>query len=957
MNEVTLWDWISFRQDYAWFLVGGGWAGVLFIWMTAERRSGRHSWLPWAGAAGMAAALLEISQMLVTTEQQGENPQWLGWDLALGASTALLSSGWWLAAGRSWRHPVLKALKWVLVAAPWILAAARVRYPVQGGVALAVLVAAAAATLAGSGSAAWRWDRTAVLVLAAGEMFSTHGPLAELLHLPHRYVAINPMGPAAAAFQLAGVAACWAVLRQSSPFLLGNTTGEAERAELHRLLRALCIWLVIGSLLTEAMGYWARRNFERSILSRVMVSSKLIDPALAAAVLGQRFVFTKVFSYRQDAGSERSAAKLEDFPPQYLQPLIKSFETITAANPDVGSVFIVTDHDGWVANFWPSTLMPSLVHYAGLYGKVKPLDLARWNSRRAEVLGPVQTYYGSVVQARAPLSGPNNQMLGWLAFDLPASRWVTAQVQVRLLAFAVVALGAGMLALNWTQGQRERQRAEAQRSAAAALAANHLKTEFLAKVSHELRTPLQSVLGYCELLREGVTTSKGAAWLTALRNNSDLMVRLVNDLIDLSALEIGSFTLAAKVVNPGDLVGQTVESFRPRAEDKGVGLAFLADPRVPAWVSVDGERLRQIVINLVGNAIKFTDRGGVTVGLASDETEFGELRLRLTVRDTGPGIPAASQGRLFSAFSRLEATSEKEGSGLGLALSSALCRKMGGGLDLESDGCTGSCFTATVLATPGAPPSLAAAQSESGWLRGRRILIVDDNPLIRELFVSYLAEKGAVCAVNSEGMAALTRLAGNVFDAVVLDLSLPGIDGADVARQLRKPGVIRYPLRIVGVSAHANSADRTRAVAAGMDAFLVKPVSLEELAVCLAGAEKPAEVKPAFRPSEGLRQRLLEQFQSELPAQVADIRRAIDAENWTRLRAHVHYLRNSAVAVADDALFDACLGIEVAAEANDGPAVMNNWPRCARALARWPDPASRKISSSFTPNSETSNTK
>jgi signal transduction histidine kinase/CheY-like chemotaxis protein len=956
MSGVTLWNWISFRQDYGWFLVGGGWASVLFIWMTAERRSGRHTWLPWAGAAGMATALLEISQMLVTTEQQGEDPQWLAWDVALGVSTALLSAGWWLAAGRSWRHPALKALKWVLVAAALILAAGRLRYPVFGGAALVVLVAAAAAVLFRSGLAAGRWDRTAVAVLSAGEIFSTHGPLAELLHLPHRYIAINPMGPAAAAFQLAGIAGCWAVLRQSSPFLLGNTTGEAERAELHRLLRALCIWLVIGSLLTEAMGYWARRNFERSILSRVTVSSKLIDGSLAAAVLGKRFVFSKVFSYRQDAGSERWAAKLEDFPPQYLQPLIKSVETITAANPDVGSVFIVTNHDGWVANFWPSTLMPSLVHYAGLYGRVKTQDVARWNSRSAEVIGPVQTYYGSVVQARAPLSGPNNEMLGWLAFDMPASRWVAAQVQVRLLAFAVVALGAGMLALNWTQGQRERQRAEAQRSAAAAQAANELKTEFLAKVSHELRTPLQSVLGYCELLREGVTTSKGISWLTALRHNSDLMVRLVNDLIDLSALEIGSFTLSAKVVNPGDLVGQTVESFRPRAEEKGVGLAFLADSRVPAWVEVDGERLRQIVINLVGNAVKFTDRGGVTVGLVSDESEFGELRLRLTVRDTGPGIAPSSQVRLFSAFSRLEATSEKEGSGLGLALSSALCRRMGGGIELESDGCTGSCFTATVLVTPAAPPPVSASKSESGWLRGRRILIVDDNPLIRELFVSYLAEKGAVCAVNSEGTSALTRLTASVFDAVVLDLSLPGVDGADIARQLRKPGVIRYPLRIIGVSAHANSADRTRAVAAGMDAFLVKPVSLEELAVSLAGVENPAEARPAFRPSESLRQRLLEQFQSELPAKMAEIRRAIDAENWARLRAHMHYLRNGAVAVADDALFDACLGIEVAAEANDGPAVMNNWPRCARALARWPNPASQKISLSFTPDAETSNT-
>jgi len=255
---------------------------------------------------------------------------------------------------------------------------------------------------------------------------------------------------------------------------------------------------------------------------------------------------------------------------------------------------------------------------------------------------------------------------------------------------------------------------------------------------------------------------------------------------------------------------------------------------------------------------------------------------------------------------------------------------MGGGITIESDGRSGSCFTASFLVAPTSAPAEAVVTAAIPSGRAPRVLVVDDNRLVRELFVSSLTERGARCRFAASGAEGLARAAEEAPEVIVLDLALPDGDGADFVPRFR---ALAAGVRIIGVSAHAGSADRTRALAAGMDEFIVKPVPLAALWTAVTGA-RPVQAAPlpAFELPAPLRARLQEEFPRALPARQAEPTAALHASRWSRVPATAHYLRNSALVVQAPALFEACTGLEEAAGAADVSAAMRWWSRCAAAL-------------------------
>jgi signal transduction histidine kinase/DNA-binding response OmpR family regulator len=934
MSITEAWQWLVFRQDYLWFLVALGWTAAGLAWWRLGRGERGLAWLPLAVVAAGLTAGVEVSKLVIPVKPVPGVPPWLAWDIALAAGQALLVSGLaWLAIrgqrGAGWKGAVFGAGAAVAVVA-------RYWFPAAGAEGMSVLVLLAAMGLIRTAQTR-DTARLALLALAGTVLFATNGPLAETLDQSFRYREVSVFGPVAAAVWLGGLGAAARVL-----YLRAEPAGVAA-AGLRPLFRAQMVWLMAGLGLAQIMGYWARRNFEASLLARTRMAAELIDRDELAAHLGPAFRVERVGAHYF------ISAELNYYHSDYLRhtPMPKLWGRLTAiedANPDAIWAHVVTMRDGWLVHFAFSDRMPAVdPGELGHYGRPDAVTWRAWAERRAEVLVPFATYYGPVVQARAPLVSRDGRMLGWLGLDLYLASWLAAQVQARLLAFAVVVLGCAWLTANWQQRERERRRADARREAEAAQAASQLKTMFLAKVSHELRTPIQSLLGYSELLRASVATdAKAAGWLAALQQHGTMMTRLVNDLIDLAAVEAGSFQLVPKVVEPAAIVTQAVESFRPAAEARGLGLACFMDPAVPDWVLLDGERFRQVLVNLVANAVKFTETGGVTVVLRAGPGD----RLVLTVRDTGPGISPADQERLFQAFTRLEPTATKEGSGLGLALARALCRSMGGELTVESDGATGTAFTATLTATAaGRPAEENADAATEHALRGFRMLVVDDNPLVRELFVAFLTEQGASCAAAGSGAEALAQAEAGPCDVVVLDLALPDGDGTSLVAPLRG---LRPGLRVVGVSAHAGTADRERALAAGMDAFLIKPVALGALAAAVIGESgaKPPD-RFTFRTAEALRERLTRQFRRELPAQRQELAQALSASDWPRVGVLAHQLKNSAVVVRDDALFDASTGLEQAATAHDAPAAARWWKRCDPSFERWAPSAEANFPAAF----------
>lgn len=456
-------------------------------------------------------------------------------------------------------------------------------------------------------------------------------------------------------------------------------------------------------------------------------------------------------------------------------------------------------------------------------------------------------------------------------------------------------------------------------------AAAEAPPDFLALVCHELRTPLQAIMGCGELLLRDATDETSRSRLATIGQQGALMLRLVNDLLDLRAMEAGAFSIRLQPVNLPALVMQTVESCRPAAAAKGLALRCTVAADAPDWVLADGDRLGQVLLNLLANAIKFTAQGRIDVVLNA-ATEIGGAEL--AVSDTGPGIAPAEHDRIFQPFARLAGASGTEGLGLGLALAAHLCRRMGGDLSVASDGRSGTTFYARFAALQTSPPQ-AAAVPEPGSLDGRRVLLADDNALVREVLAAQLARLGAKCETVADGEAALALALSGKFSAVVLDLSMPRIDGLEVARRIRAR--CGPTVRIVGASAHAEAADRARAIAAGMDAFVTKPVNLGALAAALGGAPGAAvpeenDLAPAA---------LARWFRKEVPPARVALCAAWRLRDWAALERQAHYLRNSALAVSDAALGAACAKLEESAVARDEASAGRSWLQCEAELARW----------------------
>jgi CheY-like chemotaxis protein/nitrogen-specific signal transduction histidine kinase len=484
---------------------------------------------------------------------------------------------------------------------------------------------------------------------------------------------------------------------------------------------------------------------------------------------------------------------------------------------------------------------------------------------------------------------------------------------------ALVGAGVGLWTLAVAYRFRREAREVAEHKAAAAAAADRAKSAFLAKVSHELRTPIQSVLGYGEMLAGAPLAEPHRAWVAALRAHGDIMLRLVNDLIDLGALQSGAFQLEPAPVDLPALVADCATALRPAAAEKKLRFVANVAPGVPRWVQADGVRLRQILLNLLNNAIKFTPAGSVTL-----EVQPRDRDVEFVVTDSGPGIPGALRPRLFQPFARLDPAAGG-GSGLGLALVQGLCAVMGGTIKLiENSAGEGATFCVRLplpvcapAGTPGAVPV------QRGAFAGLRVLVAEDNSLVRELLAAFLREHGAEVELACDGAAAVARAQNAKPDVLLLDIALPELDGFAVAETLRRAGPPR--LRIIGLSAHATRQDEARARTAGMDAFLAKPVSLARLASVLmprADAAALAADLAAKIPHPGLRTQLASKFVEETPAILEELRAAAAAGDWPTLRRRAHYLKNSADIIGAAALQAACDRAAAMTESDDPRALV-----------------------------------
>jgi signal transduction histidine kinase/CheY-like chemotaxis protein len=432
------------------------------------------------------------------------------------------------------------------------------------------------------------------------------------------------------------------------------------------------------------------------------------------------------------------------------------------------------------------------------------------------------------------------------------------------------------------------------------LAANRAKSEFLTNVSHELRTPLTAILGFTDVLLEDDADrlSPAERWsrLHTIRRNGQHLLELINDILDLSKIEAGKVEVERLVVSPARIVNDVVTLLTVRADDRNLALSALFEGRFPATVRTDPTRLRQILINLVGNALKFTEAGSVTVTSRLVKNGAGSAKLQFDVADTGIGMTADQIGRIFTPFTQADASCTRNygGTGLGLAISLRLARMLGGDITASSTPGRGSLFRLEIAAPeaartaqpeamkfpaepatgekqPGPPPPdsrtvatvsdrrrglpadespgvMAAGQLQSpaaGQLAGMRILLAEDGPDNRQLVGYVLQRAGGDVVFAENGRTAVDRaraaeVSGAPFDVILMDMQMPVLDGYAATRELRAAG---YAWPIVALTAHAMADDRRRCLEAGCDDYTTKPIKRTEL-VALLARHAPAAAQP-----------------------------------------------------------------------------------------------------------------
>jgi signal transduction histidine kinase/CheY-like chemotaxis protein/HPt (histidine-containing phosphotransfer) domain-containing protein len=461
-------------------------------------------------------------------------------------------------------------------------------------------------------------------------------------------------------------------------------------------------------------------------------------------------------------------------------------------------------------------------------------------------------------------------------------------------------------------------------------ASNRAKSEFLANMSHEIRTPITAILGFGELLQDAELSPKERAdHVHVIQRSAKHLLGLIDDILDLSKIEADKMEMERVPCSPRRTIVDVVSLLRVPALEKSLSLRVVYATAMPATIQCDPTRLRQILMNLVSNAIKFTSKGGVTLTLRCSDPSGPSPRLAFEIVDTGRGIAHDKLQHVFEPFSQADASTTRKfgGTGLGLTISSRLAQALGGSLTLASELGVGSTFTLDVPtgALTGVP--MLADEEEAGnsdptpakvafaGLAGR-VLLAEDGPDNQALISAYLRRAGASVIVAENGRIAVdralaARVAGVPFDLILMDMQMPELDGYGATQTLRDAG---YTGPIVALTAHAMVGDRERCIAAGCSDYLVKPIVREAFGALLQ-RHLPRKGEPlgalvsAFADDEETMV-LVGTFVRNLPKQVATITVALTDGDLDGLRRAVHQLRGAAGGYGFFTLTEAAASVE-----------------------------------------------
>jgi two-component system sensor histidine kinase/response regulator len=477
--------------------------------------------------------------------------------------------------------------------------------------------------------------------------------------------------------------------------------------------------------------------------------------------------------------------------------------------------------------------------------------------------------------------------------------------------------------------------------------ASRTKSEFLANMSHEIRTPLNGILGFTELLirnADGGDEAERRDYVKTIRTSGKHLLELINDILDLSKIEAGQLQVETTACSPHHLVAEVMSVLRARAQEKALTLDYRWDSEIPESIQSDPYRLRQLLMNLVGNAVKFTERGSVNV-VARLINRDRDARLVLEVRDTGIGISEEHLEDIFKPFVQADNSMTRKfgGTGLGLTISKNICESLGGALTVTSVLGKGTTFSAVIpvgdlrgVSMGDRPPAAGQGDivdSREGKtnLNGVRVLLVDDGETNRKLIQLFLARQGAQVEVAENGELAVASTMSHEFDVILMDMQMPVMDGYAATRKLRDLG---YTIPIIALTAHAMLGDRKKCEESGCTGYVTKPVNMDELVRIVQAAARgkgaaashstessalanldfaQSAIQSSLPVDDPEIRELVAEFAATIPERIDSLERALETMDFNAIAGLAHALKGAGGTAGFQCLTDVSLRIEESA--------------------------------------------